>query len=270
MQLIMAQVNKVSTEARHPVEGISEITSTVGSNVEESSKSEMPVENIGSEIANIANRNVGQENAPRGTATHEETTSRDNIEEEETDNEENTNCSMDRVSDIPLQKNSVYYSASHASKNGQIEEVTSDENFVDQNECSESDSGIQQHYESMDFASQNMYQDESGYSYYYEDVHYDEDDDSESDEELEEYSHLGNQISSSHLYPSLNAYTKEQVESIYELPTQEVNNIAHEHFNEEYAENYDIQNEKNGDIEVLQNEKTETFEVCLNGYYCLT
>merc|ERR1719322_2401319 len=121
------------------------------------------------------------------------------------------------MSDIRSQNITVSHARTHASEIKLIEdncETKLDENFGDHNEHSESDSGIQQHYESMDFTSQNMYQDETGYSYYYEDVHYDEDDDSDSDEELDEYSHVGNQVQDIHPYSSYNEYANKMAEGI--------------------------------------------------------
>ena len=105
------------------------------------------------------------------------------------------------------------------------EEVTDaafDEHSMDHNEGSESDSGIQQHYETTDFLSHNIYEDESGYSYYYEDVHYDEEDENESDsdEELEVYNHTAHSEPEAYLYAARTEYTHDPVEIIHNYPEE--------------------------------------------------
>ena len=94
---------------------------------------------------------------------------------------------------------------------------------IDTNDYSESDSGIQQHYETTaDFIAlqqQHMYQeDETGYSYYYEDVEYDEDEndsDDESDEELEEYNHPVQAMADPSFYAHNDEYLKNFVENTF-------------------------------------------------------
>jgi len=157
----------------------------------------------------------------------------------------------------------------HASEMEQTEENGEkkfDENFCDHNEHSESDSGIQQHYESMDFTSQNMYQDEAGYSYYYEDVHYDEEDDSDSDEELDEYSHVGNQVQHIHPYSSYNEYANDEPEAIYN--SQEPNDISSQGFDQEIEGEISCQLTQE-EIEGLQNHAAANVEECENDNYSM-
>ena len=62
-----------------------------------------------------------------------------------------------------------------------------------------------------------MHQDESGCSYYYEDVHYDEGDenDSDSDEELDVYNHTEYSESEAYLYAARSEYSKDHMENIH-------------------------------------------------------
>ena len=291
MELIMAQVNKVSTEARNPDDNTLEKTITRNSKDNGKLDNEVSVEDIGSTIplqeqdindaknsfpktqTNVNEIRAMAKNADQHNPRKNVTTIEDNLDDEINVKEElcdqnNLNCSMDRVSEVHLRNSSTHDSEASFPKTQQTEnetvETTFDDNSVDPNEFSESDSGIQQHYESMEFPSQNMYQDESGYSYYYEDVHYDEEDDSESDEELEEYSHTSHQPLSSHLYASCNEYTNEQIENIYDYSSQEANKNVSQDWGQECDEQKDCVNSKNEDADVLQNHVEETRKVCLN------
>ena len=64
-----------------------------------------------------------------------------------------------------------------------------DEQSTDHDECSSESEGDIQQYDVTDFDRENMYQDESEYSYYHDKFQYYEENNSESDEELDEYSH---------------------------------------------------------------------------------
>ena len=255
MQLIMAQVNKVSTEVNHPDETESYTSTISRSNNKGPSENQTLVDNDTSQMTNVSHKNQTQK------STIDEQSMNERIPEEEIYNLEHKNCSKEEVSDIRLQNNTVSHARTHASEIEQIEEngeTKFDENFCDHNEHSESDSGIQQHYESMDFTSQNMYQDEAGYSYYYEDVHYDEEDDSDSDEELDEYSHVGNQVQHIHPYSSYNEYANDEAEAIYN--SQEPNDISSHGFDQEIEGENSCQLAQE-EIEVLQNHAAENVEV---------
>jgi len=83
----------------------------------------------------------------------------------------------------------------------------------DHNEFSEGNDDLQHQYKATNFAENSMYQDEVGYSYYYEDVNYDEDGEHNSDEgddELEEYSQL---VTDQHDYYA--NYTRNPDEDMY-------------------------------------------------------
>ena len=255
MQLIMAQVNKVSTEVNHPDETASDISTFSNSNNKGSSENQIIADNDTSQMTNVSHKNQTQNSTIDGQSMHEGTP------KEEIYNLEQTNCSRDQVSDIHLQNNTVSLARINASEIELIEdngETKFDETFGDHNEHSESDSGIQQHYESMDFTSQNMYQDETGYSYYYEDVRYDEEDDSDSDEELDEYSHVGNQVQDIHDYSSYNEYANNMEEGTYN--SQEPTEISSHGFDQENEEENSCQRTPE-DIEVLQNHVGEYSKV---------
>ena len=130
-----------------------------------------------------------------------------------------------------------------------------DEHSMDHNECSESDSGIQQHYETTDFLSHNMYQDETGYSYYYEDIHYDDEEEngSDSDEELEEYNHPTPSESDAYVYAARTEYTNDPVENIHNYPAEITQNSASFNCNEENKE----ENTTSEDTIHCQDEKIE-------------
>ena len=257
MQLIMAQVNKVSTEVNHPHENASDISTISSSIYKGPSENQILADNEASQVTNLSHNNQAQK------STIAEQNMNERIPKEETYNLEHTNCSKDEVSNTPLENFTASHARTHVSEIEEIEdngETKFEENFGDHNEHSESDSGIQQHYESMDFTSQNMYQDETGYSYYYEDVHYDEEDDSDSDEELDEYSHAGNQVQDIHPYSSYNQYANDQAEGIYN--SQEPTDISSHGFDREIDEESSCQLTRE-DIEDLQNYVGENVKVCL-------
>ena len=262
MQLIMAQVNKVSTEVRHPAENMSDTSTTRSFNNETFPESHNHMDHIESQADRENIRDDDQTNHSQSSETSKHINEK-NIRTEELHQQESTNCSINQVGVIPSQNKGSHHSKTHISEKQLIdddEETAPDYNYDDHNEHSESDSGIQQHYESMDFTSQNMYQDEAGYSYYYEDVHYDDEDDSDSDEELEEYNHTGYQISDSHLYSSIDGYTNENGERIYGYSTQALNDIISNDIDQDYEQQSSCQLTQEGN-EVLQNHIGENMEV---------
>ena len=293
MELIMAQVNKVSTEVRNPTESTFEKPIAEVSKHEKQPANEFLVENIGNPIFLQDRDSNDEKNSLQGTQSnaHDTTTMatntdpqdprqnvdtvQDNIDveintKEELYDQDNLDCSIDRFSEVRLRSTNTGNSEANFSKEQQIEdeivETTFDDHSGDHNEFSESDSGIQQHYETVEFPSQHMYQDESGYSYYYEDVHYDEEDDSEGDEELEEYSHPRHQQLNSHPYASCNEYTNDQIENIHGYPSEKENKATSQDRGQEWHEQTHPVNEENPEAEGLQIHVEETRKVCLNQF----
>ena len=237
MAQIMAHVNRVSTEINEPVDAKlspipgndnheNEITGSVTFDEREASTK---IENIQKDVfgkispgeSNIRTCKI-LETAIRTSeeiSTEENTNIGDNGGETNGTNEklyENVNnCSTD-----PMSIDNDCLPETEQTED-EVLDTAFDESSMDHNQYSESDSGIQQHYETTDFLSDNTYQDESGYSYYYEDVHYYEEGENDSDsddDELEEYNHHAHSDSQAYIYSATTENSKDPVENIHICP----------------------------------------------------
>ena len=217
----MAQVNKVSTEIKEPVEQhLSNHTETI---YEENKISSC-------EIPNARNK----ETSMQCTSINDrpENISNDTFVDGTTDE-------PGEISVAPREAEFESMSKHHEKSLNEMEGTNisahkkelsqdvyckdSEDQTIENNEYSESDSGIQRHFETTaDFIAlqqQHMYQEEeTGYSYYYEDVEYDEDEndsDDEDDDELEEYNHHVQAMADPSFYAHNDEYLKSFVENTF-------------------------------------------------------
>ena len=238
MAQIMEQVNRVSTEINDPVNA--PLTKISGNNTqeseihapktfnekEESTKFEgKSAEPIGQNLAEVSH--VKTNECPETTSRtcdkmfKEEAREIENIGVENVGTNDEKYQGQNNCSTSLTSNDNVCLPGTEQNED-EIIDTTFGEQSVDPNECSESDSGIQQHYETTDFLSHNSYEDEAGYSYYYEDVHYDEEDENESDtdDELEVYNQIVNSKPEAYLYAARTEYTNDPVENIHKYPEE--------------------------------------------------
>ena len=221
MEKIMAQVNKVSTEIKDPVELKS--SNNTGTIYEENLISSLEISNASNDETSknrtsrdIRSENISDDTFVEGKINEPREMFVPTCEAEFENISENHEKSVDELEGTNI-------SGRKEELNKEVYCDDFDDQTIDTNEYSESDSGIQQHYETTaDFIAlqqQHMYQeDETGYSYYYEDVEYDEDEndsDDESDEELEEYNHPVQAMADPSFYAHNDEYLKNFVENTF-------------------------------------------------------
>ena len=241
MEQIMAQVNKVSTETKDQ-SGDKSPESTISSTdrgmiesgdlSDTKGKSPEEPDNSGDEVVQNVPEGYCTKPNDRSNVVHEAFENNEqkieNIDGEnfnidpkrETEDHQKNNCSYNFAStkNVKSTKSSECNTDSNKKENiaERFNSCDLDDQSLDNNDFSRRDDGIQDHYETTNFVENGIYQDQFGYSYHYEDVDYDENDENnsdESDDELEEYAQSG--TDQQEYYASNTNCTRNPVEDMY-------------------------------------------------------